>query len=92
MLEYATCVFGSHLTAGQEQMLEDVQRQALLACLNAYRHTSHTKLLQEAGLQTLNIRRKYFGLCQYFKFVNFLVPDYLPEMLPRRAEEHQYKI
>ncbi len=45
VLEYATCVFSSHLTAGQEQMLEDVQRQALLACLNAYRHTSHTKLL-----------------------------------------------
>ena len=47
------------------------------------------QLLHEAGLQPLNIRRKYFGLCQYFKIVNCLVPDYLTKMLPRHAEERQ---
>ncbi len=54
--------------------------------VGAYRHNSHTKVLQEAGLQPLTIRRNIFGLCQYFKIINYLVPEYLTIMVPRRVD------
>ncbi len=40
-------------------VVENVQRQARIACVDAYKHTSYTKLLQETGLEPLSIRGRY---------------------------------
>jgi hypothetical protein len=92
-LEYATCVFGCNLTKGQIDSLEDIQRQALLSAVNAYRHTSHNKLLQESGFEPLMIRRKYFGLCHLYRIIHRQTPDYLTNLLPQYVHERaQYAL
>ena len=81
-LEYANIVYGSNLSHGQGEAIEKVQRQALLACTYAYRHTSHSQLLHETAIESLSTRRKYFRLCQLYKMINGLCPAYLTRLLP----------
>ena len=81
-LEYGTCLFWGNITQRLAEDLENIQRQALLSVTNAYRHTSHTKLLLETGIEPLTVRRKYFGLCQLYKICNGHTPNYLKDLLP----------
>ncbi len=54
---FVSCeVYNSHLTYVLAVAI--VQRQALIACVDAYRHI-YPKLLQETGLEPLSFRRKY---------------------------------
>ncbi len=80
--EYATPVYSGNLNKFYSDQLENLQRQALMACVGAYRHTSHSKLLQETGIEPLSIRRKYYGLCHLYKIINGLTPSYLRDLLP----------
>ena len=82
LLEYNTCLYDGNLTKGQSDALEATQRQALLCATNAYRHTSHERLLLETGIEPLNIRRKYFSLCHLYRIINGLTPTYLADILP----------
>ena len=81
-LEYASSVYGNNLNQVQIDSLESIQRQALICCTRAYKHTSHIKLLEETGVEPLTIRRKYFRLCHIFKMVNRMTPRYLMALLP----------
>ena len=54
----------------------------MISALGAYRHTSHERLLREAGIEPLYIRRRYFALCLLYKMVNGLTPPYLSYTLP----------
>ena len=93
ILEYGNPIFNSNLTKGQSERLENIQRQALLSSVNAYRHTSHEKLLKESGIEPLAVRRRYFGLSQLYKIVNALVPKYLNDLLPpSRGQINQYQL
>ena len=85
-MEYATSIFDGNLTKNQIDNLENIQRQALLCALNAYKHTSHDKLLKEAGIEPLAVRRRYFGLCHLYKIINRLAPIYLYNLLPPRVQ------
>ena len=85
LLEYGTSVFGGNLTQEQTDILEQTQRHAVICALNAYRHTSHNKLLIEAGIEPLMVRRRYFGLCHLYKMIHGLVPLYLRNLLPGRV-------
>ena len=82
LLEYSPSIFSGNLTKFQIDSIEQVQRQALLSAVNAYRHTPHEKLLYEVGIEPLSIRRKYFGLCHLYKIINGLTPAYLAHLLP----------
>ncbi len=84
VFEYATPVYSANLNKFHSDQLENLHRQALIACVGAYRHISHSKLLQETGIEPLSIRRKYFGLCHLYKIINALTPSYmyLRDLLP----------
>ncbi len=82
LLEYATSVYSCHMNVCQTNAIEDIQRQALIACVDAYKHTSHSKLLHECGVEPLSIRRRYFGLTQLYKIKENLTPPYLKILLP----------
>ena len=65
----------------------------MLSSVNAYRHTSHVKLLKECGIEPLAVRRRYFGLSQLYKIVNALVPKYLNDLLPPSTGQiNQYQL
>ena len=82
LLEYNASIFSGNLSNDQIHTLEQVQRQALLSAVAAYRHTPQEKLLHEVGIEPLFIRRKYFGLCHLYKILNGLTPTYLANLLP----------
>ena len=66
--------------------LEQVQRQAGLACTGAYMHTSHKTLLEELGWDTLAIRRECHKLTYMYKINRWLVPDYLQSLCTDRVQ------
>ena len=86
ILDCACVVFNTNLQKRQVDMLEDVQRRALLCSINAYRHASHQRLLTESGFDPLINRRKFLGLCHKYKIVNGLTPKYLADLLPPVVE------
>ena len=85
-LEYCSFVYNGNLTKDLIDDLEHVQRQAVITAVNAYRHTSHEKLLLETGIEQLLTRRRYFGLCQMYKIIHGLTPRYLSDILPPYVE------
>ena len=64
-LEYANVIFDA-CSEVKSRQLENAQRQAALVCSHAYRHTSHTSLLQDLGLDLLSTRRKCHKLNIFF--------------------------
>jgi hypothetical protein len=81
LLEYGSIIYdGSY--DNQLNRLEYVQRQAALACTGAYRHTKHTKLLEELAWPLLSQRRKNHRLNVMFKLQHGLAPPYLIDICP----------
>ena len=70
--------------------LEQCQRTAALACTEAYRDTSHSKLLSELGWPTLVKRRKYYKLCQLFKLVHTMSPTYMIDSFMVQRADHNH--
>ena len=81
-LEYASVIFDA-CTANLSSVLENVQRQAALTVLGAYRKTSQASLLDELGWEPLAVRRKVQKLNLFYKIVNQLTPDYLRRLIPQ---------
>jgi hypothetical protein len=81
LLEYGDIIYDGSFD-NQTKRLEDVQRQAALACTGAYRHTKHVNLLEELGWPMLSQRRKNHRMNVMFKIQNGLVPPYLADTCP----------
>jgi hypothetical protein len=81
LLEYADIIFDGSTDTDLDR-LESTQRQAALACSAAYKHTSHTKLLEELAWPLLSRRRKNHRLNLMHKIQNDLVPPYLRNSCP----------
>jgi hypothetical protein len=81
ILEYGDVIFEGSADLHVKR-LEDVQRQAALACTGAYRHTKHTNLLDELGWPPLMLRRQHHRLSLMFKIQNGLSPMYLTGACP----------
>ena len=76
ILEYGDVIYdNASLSIGQS--LENIQRQAAIACTGAYRHTKHKTLLSEVGWETLSSRRRQHKLCLFFKIFKHIYPGYL---------------
>ena len=73
LLEYDDVIFDGSADIHLKK-LEDVQRQAALACTGAYRHTKHVILLDELGLPPLALRRKNHRMSQMYKIQMGLPP------------------
>ena len=71
----------------QMEKLESVQYSAALAVTGAWKGTSHDKLYDELGWESLNFRRWSRHLILFYKIVNNLTPDYTryPILNPQEA-------
>jgi hypothetical protein len=81
ILEYENIIYDSSSDIHLNR-LENVQRQAALACTGAYKHTNHATLLKELSWPPLSIRRKNHRLNVMFKVQNNLTPPYLASACP----------
>jgi hypothetical protein len=81
LLEYGDVIFDGSADTHLKK-LEDVQRQAALACTGAYRHTKHDILLDELGWPPLALRRKNHRMSQMYKIQMGLAPPYLTNSCP----------
>ena len=66
--------------------LESIQYQAALAVSGAWKGTSMSKIYEELGWETLNERRMFKRLTQFYKIMHNLTPNYLksPVLSPQR--------
>ena len=62
--------------------LERCQYQAALAVSGCWKGTSRTKIYDELGWETLDKRRTFRRLCQFFKIMTGLTPEYLRNPIP----------
>ena len=81
IIEYGDVIY-DNLTKKQSNDLEQVQRQAALACSGGYRHTKYESLLIEIGWAPLHARRKCHRLNMLYKIVNDLTPPYVKCIFP----------
>ena len=62
--------------------LERTQYQAALAVSGAWKGTSRTKIYDELGWETLDQRRMFRRLTQFYKIMTGLTPEYLRIPIP----------
>lgn len=67
--------------------LEELHLHALRIITGLVRGTSHDKLYEESGFNSLKERRRRHKLIAFKKFTLGLCPDYLMELLPRLVSE-----
>ena len=80
ILKYGDVIYdNTSLSIGQS--LENIQRQAAIACTGAYRHTKHSSLLSEVGWEPLSSRRRQHRLSLFYKIYNNIYPGYLSRFL-----------
>ena len=76
-------VFNSSLTLNyQMDMLERTQYQAALAVSGTWKGTNRDKIYEELGWETLDQRRFFRRLTQFYKIMSNLTPDYLKLPIP----------
>ena len=69
------------------ETLESAQYKAALAITGAIQGTSHEKIFQELGLESLKSRRRFIRLCCMFKIMkNDEAPNYLISFIPKREQ------
>ena len=80
--------FDSSLTLNyQINALERAQYQAALAVSGAWKGTNRNQIYEELGLKTLDQRRMFRRLVQFYKIMNYETPDYLPTpSLPHQVQ------
>ena len=82
--------FDSILTLNyQMNALESTQYQAALAVSGAWKGTNRDKIYEELGWETLDQRRFFRRLVQFYKIVNNLTPEYLKALIPP-VREHLF--
>ena len=85
-MEYADIIYDGSANTHLNR-LESTQRQAAIACTDAYKHTNHEDLLQDLGWTALSLRRKHHRLNLMYKIQNQLTPNYLREACPVLTRE-----
>ena len=66
----------------QMSVLESVQYQAALAVSGAWKGTNRTKIYNELGWESLDERRMFRRLTQFYKIMSNLTPNYLRIPIP----------
>ena len=69
-------------------LLEGVQHRAVIACTRAFNWTPSSPLLREVGWTTLEVRRKYYRLLQFYKMRSHPTPNYLEILLPLKTSHY----
>ena len=81
-LDYGDVIYDQHYNNSFHQKLESIQYNAALAKTGAVRGSSKEKLRQELGLKSLQQRRWYRKLFDFFKITKILSPKYLFNKIP----------
>ena len=66
----------------QMDAIERIQYSAALAVTGTWQGTSSDKLYEELGWESLDQRRTFRRLMQFYKIMNSLTPDYLRDPVP----------
>ena len=74
-----------HSQSSQNSKFSEI---AALAITGAIKYTSHGKLYNELGLESLESRRRIRHLCFLHKIISDGLPAYLYELIPKKS--HQY--
>ena len=64
------------------KILESTQYQAALAVSGAWKGTSREKIYNELGWESLDLRRIFRRLTQFYKIMSGLTPEYLRTPIP----------
>ena len=79
--DYGDIIYDNSSNATFSQMIESVQYNATLAITGAIHGSSHDKLYQELGFESVHDRRWFRKPCFYYKIRNNMCPLYLIELL-----------
>ena len=83
LIDYGNIIYDQPQNESFCEKLESVQYKALLAITGALQGTSHSKIYQELGLESLKSRRWYRGLSYMFKMMKEEAPNCLTNLIPR---------
>ena len=86
ILEYGNVIW-SNLNHYEATELEKIQLKAARVVLGAKKGTSHAKLYDDLGWATLENRRKYHCLVQFYKIKHGNAPELLTEIIPRNISQ-----
>ena len=70
--------------------LERTQYQVALAVSGAWKDTDRNKIYKELGWETLDQRRMFRRLVQFYKIMNVKTPDYLKIPIPSLQRQVGY--
>ena len=87
-LGYGDIVYDQPNNESFTSKLEQVQYNAALVITGAIKCTSHSKLYNELGLESLESRRRLRHLCFLHKIISNGLPAYLYKLIPKKS--HQY--
>ena len=88
-IPHKTCEFShSFKLTNQMEKLEAVQYSAALAVTGAWKGTSHEKIYEELGWESLDLRRWSRRLVLFYKIMKNLTLDYTRNPIPQRQESN----
>ena len=87
-LDYGDVLYDQPNNESLCQKIESVQYNALFAITGAIKGTSHMKLYNKLGLESLMFKRWFRTLYLFFKIIKHGLPEYLFDLIPQN--NHQY--
>ena len=87
-LDYGDVLYDQPNNESLCQKIESVQYNAAFAITGAIKGTSHMKLYNKLGLESLMFKRWFRTLYLFFKIIKHGLPEYLFDLIPQN--NHQY--
>ena len=86
LIDYGDIIYDQPHNSFFCEKLEPVQYKAALVLTGVIQSTSHEKIFQELGLESLKSRRWFKRLCCMFKIMKNEASNYLISLIPKRKQ------
>ena len=86
LIDYGDIIYDQPHKSFFCEKLEPVQYKAALVITGVIQSTSHEKIFQELGLESLKSRRWFKRLCCMFKIMKNEASNYLISLIPKRKQ------
>ena len=86
LIDYGDIIYDQPHNSFFCEKLEPVQYKAALVITGVIQSTSHEKIIQELGLESLKSRRWFKRLCCMFKIMKNEASNYLISLIPKRKQ------
>ena len=86
LIDYGDIIYDQPHNSFFCEKLEPVQYKAALVITGVIQSTSHEKIFQELGLESLKSRRWFKRLCCMFKIMKNEASNYLISLIPKRKQ------